>query len=104
MGKMLTEATHRLGKAGTTLPGRTAAQLAPQLLPSLAGQLSLGSMVVTGTNGKTTTASLLAGIFRQAGFSIIHNRSGANLTWGVTSAFVSASSWGGAADKSTGHP
>ncbi len=95
LGKIVAAATHVSGKGGTTLPGRAAALLAPGLLPNLAGQLPLGSLVVTGTNGKTTTASILAGIFRQAGYNVLHNRSGANLTWGVASVLVHASSWGG---------
>ena len=76
LGKLLTAAVRLSGKGATTLPGRTASLLAPGLLPALAGQLPQGSLVLTGTNGKTTTASLLAGIFRQAGCKVVHNRSG----------------------------
>lgn len=51
--------------------------------------------MVTGTNGKTTTNNMMAGILSQGGFRIIANREGANLVWGVAAAFVAgAGIWG----------
>ena len=102
LGKLVTAAVRLSGEGATTLPGRAASMLAPGLLPALAGQLSRGNLVITGTNGKTTTASLLTGIFRQAGYRIVHNRSGSNLAWGVTSAFLQAGSWRGRLDGHIG--
>src|SRR5438105_1071899 len=40
---------------GTALPGLVAERIAPGLLATLAAQLPQGAVVVTGTNGKTTT-------------------------------------------------
>ncbi len=91
----MTAATRLAGKGGTTLPGRAALQFAPGLLPYLAGQLENGSLVVTGTNGKTTTAALITAILKEAGYSYVHNHSGANMGWGVASALIGASSWQG---------
>ncbi|MBI3997804.1 MAG: hypothetical protein HY355_02140, partial [Armatimonadetes bacterium] len=45
----------RLG-GGTTLPGRLAVALAPGIIPDLTGRLSRGAVLISGTNGKTTTA------------------------------------------------
>lgn len=78
---------------GSTLPGRLALGLSPCILAVLASQLKEGCILVTGTNGKTTTAHLLASILSQAGKKVIHNRSGANLISGVTTSFVAESSW-----------
>ncbi|HEV8632624.1 MAG TPA: MurT ligase domain-containing protein [Chloroflexota bacterium] len=72
------------------MPGRLAAWIEPEALSWLAGRLPGGSIVVTATNGKTTTARLIAQILGAAGRRIVHNRSGANLLGGVTSALVRA--------------
>jgi len=60
----------------------------PRLLERLASRLGQGCVVVTGTNGKTTSARMIAGVLRQAGLRPVHNRSGANLIEGVTTALV----------------
>src|SRR5574341_1458488 len=52
---------------GTALPGLVAERIAPQLLSCLAGQLPQGAVVVTGTNGKTTTSHMLADMLARAG-------------------------------------
>lgn len=77
----------RLG-GGTTLPGRLALALAPGILPALTCRLPRGVVVVSGTNGKTTTARLLGGILDAAGLTVIHNRAGANLLSGIAAAMV----------------
>ncbi len=73
---------------GTTMPGRVARAVEPRLLRRLSGRLSGGSVVITGTNGKTTTAHLLAHIMRAEGHRPVHNRAGANLAAGIASALV----------------
>ncbi len=73
---------------GTTLPGRVARAVEPRVLGRLAQRLACGSVVVAGTNGKTTTAHLLAHIMRALGRRPVHNRAGANLAAGIASALV----------------
>ncbi len=93
LGKLLIGATRLLKHGGTTLPGRVALKVSPQLISFLAGQLPSGTIAVTGTNGKTTTAALLAAIFRQSGFQCVHNRAGSNLAWGVATTLIEAGTW-----------
>jgi UDP-N-acetylmuramyl tripeptide synthase len=76
------------GHGGTTRPGRLLLRLAPDAIGRLAGRLESGSALVGGTNGKTTTAAMLAGILRAAGRTPVHNRAGANLHWGVATALL----------------
>jgi lipid II isoglutaminyl synthase (glutamine-hydrolysing) len=71
---------------GTTLPGDVARAIDPAILRNLASDLTEGSVVVTGTNGKTTTARLLTTLFEGMGKRVVSNRAGANLIFGVTAA------------------
>ncbi len=77
----------RLG-GGTTVPGRVARVLHPEVVSRLAARLGRGCVVVTGTNGKTTTARLVGHILARAGIAVVHNRAGANLAAGVAAALV----------------
>jgi UDP-N-acetylmuramyl tripeptide synthase len=72
------------------VPGRLALAIAPGLVARLTARLSRGVVLVSGTNGKTTTARLLGGILDAAGLATIHNRAGANLLSGIASALVTA--------------
>ncbi len=93
LGKILIGAARLLRRGGTTLPGRAALKVSPQLIPFMVKQLPSGAVAVTGTNGKTTTAALLAAVFKQGGLQYIHNSAGANLAWGVATAFIEAATW-----------
>jgi UDP-N-acetylmuramyl tripeptide synthase len=73
---------------GTALPGLVANRIDPRLLDKLAGRLPSGAIVVAGTNGKTTTTRMLAGMLEGAGRRVVHNRSGSNLVRGISSAFA----------------
>jgi UDP-N-acetylmuramyl tripeptide synthase len=72
---------------GTTLPGKLLAAVDPAALPRLAARLPLGSAVVTGTNGKTTTAAMTAAILAPS-VRLAHNHAGANLVSGIASALL----------------
>jgi lipid II isoglutaminyl synthase (glutamine-hydrolysing) len=73
---------------GTTLPGRVLVKLEPDAIERLATDLEHGSIVVSSTNGKTTTAGMIAGILRADGRSPVHNRAGSNMHWGVATALL----------------
>ena len=73
---------------GTTLPGRMLVRMAPDAIDRLASRLDGGSIVVSSTNGKTTTAAMIAGILRAAGRDPVHNRAGSNMHWGVATALL----------------
>lgn len=84
-------ASRRLGRGGgTALPGLVAERLDPNIVARLARGLGRGTAIVTGTNGKTTTARMLAGIHHAAGTPVLHNRSGSNLMRGLAATVTAA--------------
>jgi UDP-N-acetylmuramyl tripeptide synthase len=96
LGKATATLSRRLHQGGgTTMPGRIARAVEPQVLSLLSQRLRYGSVIVAGTNGKTTTARLLAHIMQAIGRHPVHNRAGANLAAGIASALVEhADLWG----------
>ncbi|WP_338834694.1 Lipid II isoglutaminyl synthase (glutamine-hydrolyzing) subunit MurT [Moorella humiferrea] len=76
-----------LERGGTSLPGYLALKIDPYLMGRLASRYEK-IIIVTGTNGKTTTTNLLASIFRAAGLKVVHNSEGANMPAGVTTALL----------------
>jgi UDP-N-acetylmuramyl tripeptide synthase len=81
--------SRRSGRGGgTTAPGRVLLRLAPDAIPRLAVRLTEGSTIVSATNGKTTTAGMLASALRLAGRAPVHNRAGSNMSWGVATALL----------------
>lgn len=73
---------------GTTLPGRVLLKLDPNAIDRLGSKLTRGSTLISATNGKTTTAAMLAEILSAEGRHPVHNRSGSNMTWGVATALL----------------
>jgi UDP-N-acetylmuramyl tripeptide synthase len=74
---------------GTTLPGKLLWKLDPGAIDVLARRLPHGSVLVSATNGKTTTAAMVAEILAPR-MRVAHNASGANLVSGVASALLRA--------------
>src|SRR5438128_4995737 len=74
---------------GTTLPGKLLSAVDPGAVSVLASRLPQGSALVSGTNGKTTTAAMVAEILGPR-VRLAHNRSGANLLSGVASTLLEA--------------
>jgi UDP-N-acetylmuramyl tripeptide synthase len=91
---MLSRGLRRGG--GATLPGDVSRLIDPRILSKLATRLPDGSVVVTGTNGKTTTAALLRHILEADGRQVVSNQTGANLIFGVTASLINGASFRGA--------
>lgn len=82
-------ASRRSGRGGgTTLPGRVLLRLEPQAIARLGAGLDRGTTIVSATNGKTTTAGMIAAILAADGRHPVHNRAGSNMTWGVATALL----------------
>jgi UDP-N-acetylmuramyl tripeptide synthase len=73
---------------GTTLPGRLLLAAAPDAIARLGAGLTDGATIVSSTNGKTTTAGMIAAALGAAGRAPVHNRAGSNMTWGVATALL----------------
>ena len=74
---------------GTTVPGKVISAIDPSALDRLARRLPLGCVLVSATNGKTTTAAMVREILSPR-VRLAHNASGANLVSGVTSTLLAA--------------
>jgi UDP-N-acetylmuramyl tripeptide synthase len=81
--------SRRSGRGGgTTLPGRLLLRSAPDAIGRLAVGLSGARTIISATNGKTTTAGMLASELRAAGRDPVHNHAGSNMAWGVATALL----------------
>ncbi len=72
-------------RGGSALPGLVADTLDPGLLYALIGDLGGGTVLISGTNGKTTVTALVAEIARAGGDPVVSNPSGSNLARGLLS-------------------
>ena len=84
--KLIRFVLRKLGRGGTALPGRVALRICPDLLRRLARGVK--TVVITGTNGKTTSARIVETALAASGASYFANRSGANLITGITTEYA----------------
>jgi UDP-N-acetylmuramyl tripeptide synthase len=80
--------TRLAGRGGTSLPGKVLMRAEPHAIARLAARLERGSVVVSATNGKTTTAAMVAAVLARTGTRLVHNRAGANMAGGVATALA----------------
>jgi UDP-N-acetylmuramyl tripeptide synthase len=94
--------SRRAGRGATSLPGKVLMRLDRDAIARLAGGLRRGSVVISATNGKTTTAAMAASILQRDGTRLVHNSAGANMGGGVATALIEASGRGGRLDADLG--
>jgi UDP-N-acetylmuramyl tripeptide synthase len=90
------------GGGGTSLPGKLLVRMDPGAIGELGSRLSRGSVLVSATNGKTTTAAMAADILAHAGISLVHNQAGANMASGIASTLLAAAGRGESIDGELG--
>jgi lipid II isoglutaminyl synthase (glutamine-hydrolysing) len=89
LARAIGAASRRSGRGGgTTLPGRVLLRMEPEAIAKLGAKLPGGATIVSATNGKTTTAGMIAAILAAEGRPPVHNRAGSNMTWGVATALL----------------
>ena len=89
--KLLICLSRLFGYHGTDFPGRVARKIDPDILKKLGANVQEEIFIITGTNGKTTTTNMIARILEEKGYSFVHNRAGANMVTGITTAFIKES-------------
>ena len=87
-----------LKSGGQALPGLIIERTNPSYLAKSLAKLPEGVVVVTGTNGKTTTAKMIVELLRAEGKRVITNSTGSNLTRGIVSGLLEHSTWSGKVD------
>jgi UDP-N-acetylmuramyl tripeptide synthase len=92
----------RMRGGGTSVPGKVLMRLAPDAIEVLGARLAEGSVLISATNGKTTTAAMAARIFEHAGVRLVHNRAGANMAGGVATTLLTAAGRDGSIDGELG--
>lgn len=98
-GKLACMVSRKMGKGnGSSFPGRVARKIDPQILSVMSSMVRKKIIAVTGTNGKTTTTSLLAHVLGESGEKVVWNRMGANLMDGAVTSFVLAAGKSGKLD------
>lgn len=81
-------AAARLHGGGTAFPGKVVEKLDPGFMARTLGQLPYGVVLVSGTNGKTTTTRIVASVLESLGLRVFTNPTGSNFTRGVVSALL----------------
>ena len=85
----------RLRGGGSAVPGRVALFIAPKFLQRTIGKMSKGIYFVSGSNGKSTTTSMLVAVLRAHGLRVLSNPAGGNLPQGLVSALLADVDWRG---------
>ena len=88
----------KLRGGGSAIPGRIAMLIEPKLLSKTLGALKYGVIFVSGSNGKSTTTSLVAGTLASQGLKVFSNPSGGNMPQGIGSAVIGQASLSGSLD------
>ena len=78
--------TKNILKGGTTFPGKVALKIDKNILSKVSKGYKV--VLVTGTNGKTTTTSMIYNIIKNSGKNVITNNTGANLFPGIVTTFI----------------
>ena len=91
LARLARATSRRVGRTGgTTAPGRLLLKVSPSALARMSSELEGGSVLVSATNGKTTTAAMIAAALERSGRPLVHNRAGSNMSWGVATALLDA--------------
>lgn len=88
IGKVVRHASRLRGGSGSALPGLIIEKIDPDFAKRTLESLPYGVVVVSGTNGKTTTTKIVCSLLESSGLKVFTNKTGSNFTRGVTAALL----------------
>lgn len=88
VGKLIMKLLRLTGRTGSALPGLVVEKMDANILTQTLGKLPLGVIIVSGTNGKTTTTKILTALLEAQGLKVLTNKTGSNFVRGIISVIV----------------
>jgi UDP-N-acetylmuramyl tripeptide synthase len=88
LGKSVQKLTSLKKTGGSALPGLVVEKTDPKFIGKILSKLPYGVVVVSGTNGKTTTTKVISELFEKNGLKVFTNKTGSNFVRGVISAIL----------------
>ena len=88
LGKSVQKVTRLRGNGGSALPGLVIERTNPKFVRNILSKLPYGVVVVSGTNGKTTTTKIVTELLEAEGLKVFTNKTGSNFVRGVISAIL----------------
>lgn len=88
LGKTIQKISRLRGNGGSALPGLVIERLSPDFVKTILRELPYGVVVVSGTNGKTTTTKIITELLESQGLKVFTNKTGSNFVRGVISAIL----------------
>lgn len=87
LGKTIKKAAGLRG-GGSAFPGLVVERIDPKFVKRTLSQLPMGMVIITGTNGKTTTTKMVVELLEGQGLKVFTNRTGSNFSRGVAAALL----------------
>ena len=88
LGKTIQKLSRLRGHGGSALPGLVIERLQPTFIRNILSSLPYGTVVITGTNGKTTTTKIVAQLLEGQGIKVFRNHTGSNFIRGIISSII----------------
>ena len=88
LGKAVQKITRLKGNGGSALPGLVIEKTNPHFVQEILAKLPYGVVVISGTNGKTTTTKIVTELLQKQGLKVFTNETGSNFVRGVISAIL----------------
>lgn len=94
-GKLVRLVSRLRGGGGSALPGLFVEKIDPGFSRWVLSGLPYGVVLISGTNGKTTTTKMVVELFEAHGLRVFTNRTGSNFTRGIAAELIGAVNWRG---------
>lgn len=88
LGKIIMKLLRATGRTGSALPGLIVERLNPKIIEKTLGRLPGGVIIISGTNGKTTTTKIVTCLLEAQGLRVLTNKTGSNFVRGIISTLV----------------
>ncbi len=88
LGKLIRQLARLRGGSGSALPGLIIERIDPHFMERTLAPLPHGIVIISGTNGKTTTAKMVVELLEGQGLTVFTNRTGSNFTRGIVAALL----------------